>query len=191
MPSWHSILNINKNTLTIIHDIHGRENSIKYKIHNITYLYATYPIWIPRRFLLYFNFHRWGVILRGFFPFSSLPLNSLEEISTQNGPPKENNKIIVKIINLIFINFGGKKKQTTFCVCIFDISPCVFTQISISRARWMQNQLLQPTSSPDRNLSKNTERYVENTNKKCSFFYDTYPQIYIKKLFKRWSFFEF
>ena len=26
-------------------------------------------------------------------------LDALEEISTQNGPPKENNKIIVKIIN--------------------------------------------------------------------------------------------
>ena len=40
---------------------------------------------------------------------------------------------------------------------------------------------MHPTSSPDRNLSKTTGRYVENTNKKSSFFYDTYPQIYIKK----------
>ena len=39
-------------------------------------------------------------------------------------------------------------------------------------------------SYPDWNLSKNTGRYVENTNKKSSFFYDTYPQIYIKKVFK-------
>ena len=38
----------------------------------------------------------------------------------------------------------------------------------------MQNQILHPTTSPDRNLSKNTGRYVENTNKKSSFFYDKY-----------------
>ena len=30
-------------------------------------------------------------------------------------------------------------KKTTFFVYIFDISPCVFTQILIRRARWMQN----------------------------------------------------
>ena len=42
-----------------------------------------------------------------------------------------------------------------------------------------------PKSSPDRNLSKNTRRYVKNMNKRSSFFYDTYPQIYIKNLFKR------
>ena len=98
----------------------------------------------------------------------------LEEISTQNGPPKENNKII-------FINFGGRNEKNYFFVRIFDISPCGFTQIMCGRDRWMQNLIPHPTSSPDRNLSKNTERYVENTNKKCSFFYDTYPQIYIKK----------
>ena len=38
------------------------------------------------------------------------------------------------------INLGiGIIKKTTFFLCIFDISPCVFTQISIERARWMQN----------------------------------------------------
>ena len=65
-------------------------------------------------------------------------------------------------------------KKTTFFVRIFDISPCFFTQISIGRARvgtrWMRNQIPHPTNSPDRNLSKNTMRYVENTNKKSSFF---------------------
>ena len=61
------------------------------------------------------------------------PFNkSLEEISTQNGPPKENNKII-------FINFGGRKEKNYLFVCIFDIYPRVFTQISIGRARSMQN----------------------------------------------------
>ena len=56
----------------------------------------------------------------------------LEEISTQIGPPKTNNKII-------FINFGGRKEKIYFFVYIFDISPCDFTQISIGRARWMRN----------------------------------------------------
>ena len=38
------------------------------------------------------------------------------------------------------INLGiGIIKKTTFFVCIFDISPCVFTQISMGRARWMRN----------------------------------------------------
>ena len=38
------------------------------------------------------------------------------------------------------INLGiGIIKKTTFFVCIFDISPRVFTQISIKRDRWMRN----------------------------------------------------
>ena len=45
-------------------------------------------------------------------------------------------------------------------------------------------------SSPDQNLSKNKGRYVENTNKKISFFYDTYLQIYIKKVFKTYTVFQ-
>ena len=36
--------------------------------------------------------------------------------------------------------------------------------------RWMQNLIPHPTRSPDRNLSKNIGRYVENTNKKVVFF---------------------
>ena len=36
--------------------------------------------------------------------------------------------------------------------------------------RWMQNRIPHPTSSPGRNLSKNTGRYVKNTNTKGSFF---------------------
>ena len=54
----------------------------------------------------------------------------LEEISTQNGPPKKNNKIV-------FINFGGRKEKNYFFVSIFDISPYDFTQISIGISRWM------------------------------------------------------
>ena len=36
--------------------------------------------------------------------------------------------------------------------------------------RWMRNQIPHPTSSPNRNLSKNTGRYVENTSRKSSIF---------------------
>ena len=38
-------------------------------------------------------------------------------------------------------------KKTTFCVRIFDISPCVFTQILSGRARWMRNVISHPTST--------------------------------------------
>ena len=38
-------------------------------------------------------------------------------------------------------------KKTTFFVHIFDISLCVFTQIPSTRARWMQNLILHPTST--------------------------------------------
>ena len=38
---------------------------------------------------------------------------------------------------------------------------------------WMLNLILHPTSSPDRNLSKNAGRYVENTKKKVVFFFSS------------------
>ena len=38
---------------------------------------------------------------------------------------------------------------------------------------WMRNLILHPTSSLDRNLSKNTGRYFKNTNKKSSFFHSS------------------
>ena len=38
-------------------------------------------------------------------------------------------------------------KRLLFCVHIFDISPCVFTQISIGRAPLMRNLILHPTST--------------------------------------------
>ena len=64
----------------------------------------------------------------------------LEEISTQNGLFKKNNKIKT-------INFGGTKEKTTFFVRIFDISPCVFTQIMSERAHWMRNLIPHPMST--------------------------------------------
>ena len=39
----------------------------------------------------------------------------------------------------------------------------------------MHNLILHPTSSPDRNLSKNTMRYVENTKKKVVFLMTNMP----------------
>ena len=46
------------------------------------------------------------------------------------------------------INLGiGIIKKTIFFVCIFDISPCVFTQISIGRSRWMWNLIPHPMST--------------------------------------------
>ena len=64
-------------------------------------------------------------------------------------------------------------KKTTFFVRIFDISPRVFTQIPGRRTLWMRNLILHPTSSSDRNLSKNTRRYVNNTNRKVVFFFSS------------------
>ena len=79
----------------------------------------------------------------------------LEEISTQNGPltiiqiPCHHvlaNEIDLNLKYCIgfrhFFNINlviGIIKKTTFLVCIFDISPRAFTQISIGRARWMKN----------------------------------------------------
>ena len=37
--------------------------------------------------------------------------------------------------------------------------------------RWMHNLILHPTSSPDRNVSKNMGIYVKNINKKVVFFF--------------------
>ena len=46
------------------------------------------------------------------------------------------------------INLGiGIIKKTTFCVRTFDISPCVFTKISIGRDRWMRNSIMHPMST--------------------------------------------
>ena len=51
-----------------------------------------------------------------------------------------NLKYRIGLKHFLNINLGiGIIKKTTFFVCIFDLSPCVFTQISIGRARWMQN----------------------------------------------------
>ena len=72
----------------------------------------------------------------------------------------------------IDLGIGIIKKSTIF-VCIFNISHYVFTQISIEKAHWMWNLILHPMTSPGRNLSKNTGRYVKNTNKKVVFFFSS------------------
>ena len=45
----------------------------------------------------------------------------------------------------INLGIGIINKKTTFFVRIFDISPCVFTQISGGRAHWMKNLIPHPT----------------------------------------------
>ena len=51
-----------------------------------------------------------------------------------------NLKYHIGLKQIFNINLGiGIIKKTTFFVRIFDISPCVFTQILIERARWMLN----------------------------------------------------
>ena len=62
-----------------------------------------------------------------------------------------------------------KLGHVTFFIRIFNISPCVFIQISNGWAYWMQNLIPHPTRPLAQNLSKNTGGYVENTNKKGSF----------------------
>ena len=50
-----------------------------------------------------------------------------------------NLKYHIGIKHFFNINLGiGIIKKTTFFVCIFDISPCVFTQIISERDRWMR-----------------------------------------------------
>ena len=59
------------------------------------------------------------------------------------------------------INLGiGIIKKTTFFVCIFDISPHVFTQILIGRACWMRNLPTQHTFDEPR-YPKN-KKYLKN-----------------------------
>ena len=41
-----------------------------------------------------------------------------------------------------------------------------------------ENLILHPTRSPDQNFSKETRRYVENTNKKDSFLWYLSPNLY-------------
>ena len=51
-----------------------------------------------------------------------------------------NLKYRIGLKQIFNINLGiGIMKKTTFFVRIFDISPCVSTQIFIRRARWMRN----------------------------------------------------
>ena len=51
-----------------------------------------------------------------------------------------NLKYRIGLKQIFNINLGiGIIKKTTFFVCIFDISPYFFTQISIGTACWMWN----------------------------------------------------
>ena len=54
--------------------------------------------------------------------------------------------------------------------CFWGSSPSNVCRVG---TRWMWNLIPHPTSSPDRNLSKNMGRYVKNTNKKIVFFFSS------------------
>ena len=56
---------------------------------------------------------------------------------------------------------------------------------------WMWNLSLHPTSSPDQNFSKNTGRYVENTNKKVVFFMIPIPKFILKRCLRPIRYFKF
>ena len=101
---------------------------------------------------------------------------------TFDGPhyPK-NNKYLKKHDDDVIITFFQ-------VFLVFGVS--FLSKVCQVGSRWMQNLIPHPTSYPNRNLSKNTRRYVKNTNKKSSFFYDTYPQIYIKKVFRTYTVFQ-
>ena len=77
------------------------------------------------------------------------------------------------------------------CSYFWHISLCFYSNFDQERsldAEWNSafNEL------PWLNLSKNTGGYVENMNKKSSFFfYDTYSQIYIKNCLRSAPFFNF
>ena len=59
-----------------------------------------------------------------------------------------NLKYHIGLKHLFKINLGiAIIKKTIFFVCIFDIYPRVFTQISTGRACWMRNLILHPTST--------------------------------------------
>ena len=55
--------------------------------------------------------------------------------------------------------------------------------------RWMRNLIPHPTNSPDQNLSKKRGDMSKIQTKKV-VFHDTYPQIYIKKVFKTYTVFQ-
>ena len=46
-----------------------------------------------------------------------------------------------------WLNWHICHKKNSFFVLLFNISPRVFTQVSIERARWMWNLILHPTST--------------------------------------------
>ena len=56
---------------------------------------------------------------------------------------------------------------------------------------WIRNLISHPGSSLDQNLSKNTGRYVENTNKKSSFFMIPIPKFILKNCLRGAPFFNF
>ena len=75
-----------------------------------------------------------------------------------------------------------KKRDDGIIITFFQVFLIFGVEGSVKSMQWgpskvfsvgtcyMRNQIPHPMISPDRNLSKNTGRYVENTNTKSSFF---------------------
>ena len=63
----------------------------------------------------------------------------------------------------------------TFLLTLLSQNKKYLKKVCRVGTRWMRNLISHPTSSPDRNLSKITWRYVKNMNKKVVFFFSFLP----------------
>ena len=78
------------------------------------------------------------------------------------------------------VEFDSASNEYPHCILLWTPLPqkqeipeknvMMMSKVCSVGTRWMRNQILHPTSSPDQNLSKNIGRHVENTNTKNSFF---------------------
>ena len=137
----------------------------------------------------------------------------LEEITTQNGSPMQNNKII-------FIKFEGRKKKLFFGLYFWHISSSFYSNFDQESSLDLElnstsnkyplgillkdpstpknkkylktrNLIPHPTSSPNRNLSKHTRIYVKNTNKKVVLLMILIPKFILKKCLRPIRYFKF
>ena len=95
----------------------------------------------------------WNSILHPTSTHSTYVLQALLP-QKQEIPEKINNDVINAFFR--YFLFLGKRGPSKVCRV---------------GTHWMRNLIPHPTSSPDQNLSKNTGRYVKNTNKKWFFLF--------------------
>ena len=92
-----------------------------------------------------------------------------------------------------YLNFDREslldaESSNEYPLCLILMDPS--TQKTRNTWKNMMMMLIpHPTSSPDRNLNKNIGRYVENTNKKSSFFMIPIPK-FILIFFKTYTVFK-